>query len=979
MRLKGFLSLVLIAAITGCGSSDDDPGDSAGNQTNDTAPPVITIQGDSPLTVSFDTQFIDPGATANDVVNGSVAVISSGSVDTAALGTYTITYTATDGAGNTQTATRTVIVVDDTAPTITLVSDAVFAIQIGQEFRDPGAEATDDYDGALEVDVSGDTPDTDVVGDYAIVYSATDSSGNTDMTDRIVRVTPTQRRIEVSFFGEGQIASSDVAFDCKERSCYVDVDDGTTVSVAADPSTTWEFLRWGGCDTTADNECTITATSDRLVDASFKRIDPVLYKPAVVQLSEDQIHSILDYSAESGAITFAAGTDVSSFAPGVILVSAGIYVGPNDPDNVEIYFARRITQVIALTGSVVFVDTAEATLSDVVESGTVTFDTSGLAIDPASLPRGVTILSGGVVGPNAVDVTVFSIDLVLYDADGNHDTTNDQIRAVGTTDLDLDLDAALDFTFFSGIEEFRWIQRADWTNDVTLEVGNLAVVKGELVVPPTIRLTPIFYGPIVFVPQLQMNLGFDVNLELDLDPTLGATTSFDGGVHYLRSVGWDVFADFETDASATVNWSALSDPLGGKRLVGEAGPELAFSLLAFGVAGPEMSLEAYAGFEAYEALNCPSLFDYETYFGGRGNIGGRLSVFGWQLAYEATLFEVSKVLGNSRCDEDVAPETPLDLVATEVTFDSVTLTWDYPDDHDGLSYRMFRNFRELADDIRGTSFVDVMVEPETEYCYYVAAINPHGTASDASDAECVITPGLDDQPPFAPVGLTADVESSTAITLSWSLPESTDVTTYLIHEHLSDTRLAVGSTAVSPVTITRRLPETEYCFDVTAVDAAGNESAASNIACATTNAADLAEWTFFVACQGLDYQVEEQMDLDIAFTSSVSVLGEGIDYDGTPLAYTLSGVYAADSGDLDGEIIWSFEGSSLRRRDLFAVNLAAGDSGDVNMDQVEITGCDALIRFVSSSSSTTTPSTTTTTSNTGEAFGPSGIQKSIVR
>ena len=38
-------------------------------------------------------------------------MLNSGSVDTSAAGTYTLTYTATDASGNVGTATRTVIVV----------------------------------------------------------------------------------------------------------------------------------------------------------------------------------------------------------------------------------------------------------------------------------------------------------------------------------------------------------------------------------------------------------------------------------------------------------------------------------------------------------------------------------------------------------------------------------------------------------------------------------------------------------------------------------------------------------------------------------------------------------------------------------------------------------------------------------------------------------------------------------------------------
>jgi uncharacterized repeat protein (TIGR01451 family) len=87
----------------------------------DTQIPTITLNGASSMTVECHTSFTDPGATATDACAGSVPVTASGSVNVNVPGTYTLTYNATDPAGNAATpVTRTVIVVDTIAPTITL-------------------------------------------------------------------------------------------------------------------------------------------------------------------------------------------------------------------------------------------------------------------------------------------------------------------------------------------------------------------------------------------------------------------------------------------------------------------------------------------------------------------------------------------------------------------------------------------------------------------------------------------------------------------------------------------------------------------------------------------------------------------------------------------------------------------------------------------------------------------------------------------
>lgn len=99
--------------------------DAAGNQSNtlsvssfdiDTTPPVITVLGDNPLELGTGDTFTDPGATANDAHDGSVTVNTAHSVNTAVPNTYAVSYSATDAAGNTSNASRSVEVSDDDGP-----------------------------------------------------------------------------------------------------------------------------------------------------------------------------------------------------------------------------------------------------------------------------------------------------------------------------------------------------------------------------------------------------------------------------------------------------------------------------------------------------------------------------------------------------------------------------------------------------------------------------------------------------------------------------------------------------------------------------------------------------------------------------------------------------------------------------------------------------------------------------------------------
>lgn len=68
----------------------------------DITPPVITLAGDNPMTVSLGAAFQDPGASAIDNVDGDISsqIIVTGSVNTNQVGTYLLYYNVSDTAGN---------------------------------------------------------------------------------------------------------------------------------------------------------------------------------------------------------------------------------------------------------------------------------------------------------------------------------------------------------------------------------------------------------------------------------------------------------------------------------------------------------------------------------------------------------------------------------------------------------------------------------------------------------------------------------------------------------------------------------------------------------------------------------------------------------------------------------------------------------------------------------------------------------------
>ena len=233
----GILSLVLIAC-GGGGSSSSAP---VNPPVSDTTPPTITMVGAEAINHEQGTAYDDQGASASDSVDGAVSVSSSGEVGNTA-GVYTITYSASDAAGNTATATRTITVADTQPPVISLIGDSEVSHEQGANYIDAGASASDLVDGDVEVLISGDVDDE--VGEYTVTFTATDAADNSATQTRLVTVVSadTPQAISLSVFNNGE---ADSAFDAGlngqdsannwETSCSQD-------GGAACPNLSWQIV-----------------------------------------------------------------------------------------------------------------------------------------------------------------------------------------------------------------------------------------------------------------------------------------------------------------------------------------------------------------------------------------------------------------------------------------------------------------------------------------------------------------------------------------------------------------------------------------------------------------------------------------------------------------------------------------------------------------------------------------------------------------
>lgn len=100
LKLSAIALLVSATAITGC-------------KKDDVTAPTVTLTGNSSVYIPLQGTYIEVGASAEDDKDGEVEATASGTVNTDLVGAYTITYTATDAAGNSGTATRTVYIYNE--------------------------------------------------------------------------------------------------------------------------------------------------------------------------------------------------------------------------------------------------------------------------------------------------------------------------------------------------------------------------------------------------------------------------------------------------------------------------------------------------------------------------------------------------------------------------------------------------------------------------------------------------------------------------------------------------------------------------------------------------------------------------------------------------------------------------------------------------------------------------------------------------
>ncbi|MDX1994663.1 MAG: S8 family serine peptidase [bacterium] len=162
-------------------------------QVVDRTAPVLTLAGESTLTVPFGQPYTDPGGSAVDNYDGDLSaqiVINSDAVNVNLPGTYIVALLVRDSSGNETVAERTVIVSEpgeNVAPDITVEGEAVTVV-LGEQAQNTGLVEDANGDGYTLTASLGTITDNGngtwswtytpaTTGEFNVVLTATDAQG----------------------------------------------------------------------------------------------------------------------------------------------------------------------------------------------------------------------------------------------------------------------------------------------------------------------------------------------------------------------------------------------------------------------------------------------------------------------------------------------------------------------------------------------------------------------------------------------------------------------------------------------------------------------------------------------------------------------------------------------------------------------------------------------------------------------------------
>ncbi len=297
---------------------------------------------------------------------------------------------------------------------------------------------------------------------------------------------------------------------------------------------------------------------------------------------------LTNISEDGTTFTFSQSTpDLQAISLGDIIVSDVTTAAPYG-------FLRKVS-LVSDSGGQVILTTTGAVIEEAIQQGEASLMATLTPLDVISGTQiaGVILESSSV--PMGEQGFYFTLeDVVLYDDDGNPDTTNDQITADGSIYLEPGFYFDIRVQDFH-LEKLDFIVSANETVDLEINLEaeypflQKKIEVGRYYLTPfTVPKSPI---PIVITPVLSLNVGIDGDVHVGITTGVTQDATMTGGLTYVSGV-WSPVNKF-TNQVLQYNPPTLSVGIDVK---GFTSAQL--SLLIYGIIGPYASLEPYLELEA---------------------------------------------------------------------------------------------------------------------------------------------------------------------------------------------------------------------------------------------------------------------------------------------------------------------------------------------------------------------------------------------
>ena len=307
----------------------------------------------------------------------------------------------------------------------------------------------------------------------------------------------------------------------------------------------------------------------------------VVLSDETVVLEETQVNENLQtVSPDGNTLTFTNTSATEDFEEGDILISGITDLMPNG-------FLKKVTNVQS-NSSTITVTTENTSLDEALQQGGLSASYTFLPsrIENANFADGVQLISN-----SREDLFSLIIDKVFYDADGNPNTTDDQIKVVGTLDFTAEMLMNINISNWQ-LNEFDIQLVNTFERDLTFENSIAYNLQEELnIVELNFPIITFFIGivPVTIHPTISIDAYVDASLQAGISFGVTATETMTTGTMYENN-NWSPISSYEKTLE-------FNGPNGYGSIDVQAGLKPQLQTMIYSVIGPYIVLDAYGKFD----------------------------------------------------------------------------------------------------------------------------------------------------------------------------------------------------------------------------------------------------------------------------------------------------------------------------------------------------------------------------------------------